>query len=489
MHIEAVILHLENILIQTGARTAKANPAPGAEAVVRYCEDKGLRLAIVSHESHASVQKILDQLPFIRQSDLCVVCGLADHTARSSISDPVQLAAAKMKLPLDRVLAVAGDSAFLHDARKQGATTVLIDPSAPAENNTVKGHHLISDLEKLISIARLGIPLPAGKLPNDLLREFLNQFIFDDPSIIINPGVGEDTAAVNVEPEEVLVLKSDPITFATDSIGQYAVLINANDIATSGAKPRWLLTTLLFPSGVTPSEIRQVIEDLKIFCRKWDITLCGGHTEITDAVTRPVVTGMMAGTVSRNRLIDKRNMAPGDRVLLTKGVAVEGTAIIAREFGDRLKSLGMKDSEIDSGRRFLANISIITEARIAAESNATSAMHDVTEGGLATAVEELGIAGGHRIKINMDTIPVFSQTGKICQLLDIDPLGLIGSGSLLVCCREAACDNLMAAIAKAGIDVTCIGEVLQPGCGITAEKDRQPIPWPQFETDEITRLF
>jgi len=116
-------------------------------------------------------------------------------------------------------------------------------------------------------------------------------------------------------------------------------------------------------------------------------------------------------------------------------------------------------------------------------------MHDVTEGGLATAVEELGIAGGHRIKINMDTIPIFSQTGKICQLLDIDPLGLIGSGSLLVCCREVACKDLMAAIGKAGIDVACIGEVLQPGQGIMAEKDKQPAPWPQFETDEITKLY
>ncbi len=489
MHIEAVIFHLENTLIQNGVRTDEAIPAPCAEAVVRYCEDKGLRLAIVSHESRPSVQKMLDQLPFISQSNLGAVVGLEDLTARRSVSDPVQLAAEKMKLPLDRVLAVAADAEFLRNAQKAGAITVVIDPSAPPENDTVEGHRRISDLEKLIPIARLGIPLPAGKLPNDLLREFLNQFVFDDPSIIINPGVGEDTAAVNVEPEEVLVLKSDPITFATDSIGQYAVLINANDIATSGAKPRWLLTTLLFPSGVTPSEIGLVIEELKIFCKKWDITLCGGHTEITDAVTRPVVTGMMAGTVSRSRLIDKRNMAPGDRVLLTKGVAVEGTAIIAREFGDRLKSLGMNDSEIDSGRRFLANISIITEARIAAESKATSGMHDVTEGGLANAMEELSIAGGHRIKINMDTIPVYSQTVKICQLLDIDPLGLIGSGSLLICCREAACDNLMAAIGKAGIDVTCIGEVLQPGSGITAEKDRQPVPWPQFETDEITRLF
>jgi len=489
MHFEAVVLHLENTLIQTGSRTDKANPAPGAEAVVRYCGDKGLRLAIVSHESRWSVQKMLDQLPFISQSDLGVVVGREDLTVRGSARDPVQLAAEKMNIPLDRILAVAGDPALLRNAQNNGATTVVIDPSAPAENNTVKGHLHIPHLEKLIPIARLGMPLPTGKLPNDLLREFLNQFIFNDPSIIINPGVGEDTAAVNVEPEEVLVLKSDPITFATDSIGQYAVLVNANDIATSGAKPRWLLTTLLFPPGVTPSEISQVIDELKIFCGKWDITLCGGHTEITDAVTRPVVTGMMAGTVSRSRLIDKRNMAPGDRVLLTKGVAVEGTAIITREFGGRLKSLGMNDSEINKGRRFLANISILTEARIAAESEATSAMHDVTEGGLASALEELGIAGGHRLKINMDTIPVYPQTRMICQLLDIDPLGLIGSGSLLICCREAGCQDLLAAIGKAGVDITCIGEVLQPGRGIIAEKDRQPAPWPQFETDEITRLF
>ena len=321
------------------------------------------------------------------------------------------------------------------------------------------------------------------------IMKFLNQFIFDDPSIIINPGVGEDTAAVNVDPEEVLVLKSDPITFATDSIGQYAVLINANDIATSGAKPRWLLTTLLFPSGVTPSEISCVFDELKTFCRKWDITLCGGHTEITDAVTRPVVTGMMAGTVTRNNLIDKRNMAAGDRVLLTKGVAVEGTAIIAREFGDRLKNFGMNKSEIGISRQFLANISILTEAKIAAQFEATSAMHDVTEGGLATALEELGIAGGHRIKIDMDSIPVYAQTRKIGQLLNIDPLGLIGSGSLLICCREAGCEALMAAIGKAGIAVTCIGEVLEPGCGITAEKNKRPTPWPQFEADEITKLY
>ena len=533
MRIEAVILHLESTLIKSDSREAGdarsgigcpgeisildyihgitasgkknrilasleeygmevvsgAKLTPGIGDIAGYFDRKGLQMAVVSHLCRASVDNVLDKLASGAGPDFGFILCLEELLENPAAGDGVQLAAKRLGVPVDRILAVSGDPSFLSGCQKSGAITVLIDPAAPAENDTVDGHIRISDLEKLIAVARMGIPLPTGKLPNDLLRKFLDQFVFNDPSIIINPGVGEDTAAVDVEPEEVLVLKSDPITFATDSIGQYAVLINANDIATSGAKPRWLLTTLLFPSGVTPSEISQVIDELKVFCRKWEITLCGGHTEITDAVTRPVVTGMMAGTVGRNQLIDKRNMAPGDRVLLTKGVAVEGTAIIAREFYARLKGLGLKPSEIDSAAEFLANISIIPEAQIAAGFDATSAMHDITEGGLATALEELSIAGRHRIKINVDTIPVYDQTRKISKLLDINPVGLIGSGSLLICCRDNACGDLIKAIGKAGIEVTCIGEVLKPGQGIVAEKDKKPVPWPQFETDEITKLF
>jgi hydrogenase maturation factor/phosphoglycolate phosphatase-like HAD superfamily hydrolase len=533
MHIQAVLFQLEGTLIQPGSQDPDATkasigcpaessttefirnlpdaenkkralstlerlelkaaddtkPSSGADALMRYLKMKDLRLAIVSHGCEASVHKVLNMLSFMSRSDLDAIISREESLPQNSSIDPIQLAVEKMNLPPDQVLVVAGDPAIIRDAQKIGAVTVFFEPSVSADETRADRPFQISHLEELIPIVRMGIPLPAGKLPNDLLREFLNQFVFDDSSILITPSVGEDIAAVNVEPEEVLVLKSDPITFATDSIGQYAVLINANDIATSGAKPRWLLTTLLFPCGVTPSEIRKVINELKVFCRQWDITLCGGHTEITDAVNRPVVTGMMAGTVARRDLIDKRNMASGDRVLLTKAVAVEGTAIIAREFGDRLKDLGMADSDVDSCRRFLTNISIITEAQIAAESKATSAMHDVTEGGLATAVEELSIAGGHKLKIEMETIPVFAQTRKICRLLGINPLGLIGSGSLLICCREAGCENLMKAIRKGGIDVTCIGEVLEKGQGITSAQGPQAAAWPKFEADEITRLF
>ena len=468
---------------------ADSKSPPGTTELLRYLKLKKLCLAVFSHGSPAFVDQLLQNLSSVGNLNFNPVISRVELMAQIPIANAVQLAMQKLKQAPDQVMVVTGDPIILRQAQKAGAVAVFFEPALSPEMAEDESSYQISQLDQLKHIVRLGTPLPAGKLPNDLLREFLNQLDFNDPSILINPGIGEDTAAVDVESEEVLVLKSDPITFATDAIGQYVVLINANDIATSGAKPRWLLTTLLFPCGVTPSEIHQVIKELKEFCGRWEITLCGGHTEITDAVTRPVVTGMMAGTVARRNLIDKRNMAPGDRVLLTKGVSVEGTAIIAREFGDRLAELGLADSEIERCRQFLANISIITEAQMAAQSGATSAMHDVTEGGLATALEEMSIAGGHRIKIEMDAIPVFAETRKICRLLGIQPLGLIGSGSLLICCREAGCKSLTETIRKCGIDVSCIGEVLDSGQGISAVKKGQSIDWPQFEVDEITRLF
>jgi hydrogenase expression/formation protein HypE len=477
---------LERLALEAAANS---KPAPGAPQIVRYLKLKKLRLAIISNGSPAAAQKTLANLPEVNASDFDPVISAEEVRAHGPDANLVQWAARQMDLPPGQILVVTGDAAIRRAGQKAGAETVFLTRPATTEPAAVARPFQISHLDALKPIVRLGIPLPAGKLPNDLLREFLNQFVFADPSILINPGIGEDTAAVDVAAEEVLVLKSDPITFATDSIGQYAVLINANDIATSGAKPRWLLTTLLFPCGVTPSEIRQVIDELKEYCRRWEITLCGGHTEITDAVARPVVTGMMAGTVARRNLIDKRRMAQGDRVLLTKGVAVEGTAIIAREFGDRLKEMGLAESEVERCRQFLSDISILKEAQMAAKSRDTSAMHDITEGGLATAVEELSIAGGHRIKIDMDAIPVFEETQKICRLLNIQPLGLIGSGSLLICCRQAGCQQLMDKIRKGGIEVTCIGEVQEKGQGVLAVKGGQPATWPDFEVDEITRLF
>ena len=156
----------------------------------------------------------------------------------------------------------------------------------------------------------------------------------------------------------------------TDEISQYAVLVNANDIATSGAAPRWFLASLLFPCGATADAILTLLSDLRQVCRRWGITLCGGHTEITDAVTRPVVSGSLIGTVRRDRLIDKRAMRPGDAVLMTKAAGIEGTSILARERGDRLRRLGMTKAEIETCCRFLSRISVLEEARIPPQARA-----------------------------------------------------------------------------------------------------------------------
>ena len=336
---------------------------------------------------------------------------------------------------------------------------------------------------------RGGLPLKAGKLPNDILQEYLRQFRFEDASLLINPGVGEDIAAVDVARSDVLVLKSDPITFATDAIGRYSVLVNANDIATAGARPRWFLTTLLLPCGITPSGVRRIMQELAAVCHQQDIVLCGGHTEITDAVRRPVVIGMMAGCVSRKDLIDKKQMAPGDWVLVTKGAAVEGTAIIAREFAQKLRARGMRPEQIDISRGYLDQISILEEARLAAAKHMATAMHDVTEGGLATALGELSMAGGHHIDVDMEKIPVLPQTSEICVLFNLNPLGLIGSGSLLICCRPEHGRDLMEVIGSAGIQVTRIGTVQAPGSGIRAFYNGKPAEWPTFDVDEITKLF
>lgn len=345
------------------------------------------------------------------------------------------------------------------------------------------------DARRLMHRIRMELPLAAGKLPNAWLAEFLHEFRFEDPSLLINPGVGEDIAAVDVRGEEVLILKSDPITFATDAIGQYAVLVNANDIATAGADPRWLLATLLFPPGTTPADIRGVLADLSSFCRRWGVTLCGGHTEITDAVSRPVVCGMMAGRVRRRKLVDKRLMRPGDVLFMTKAAGIEGTAILAREFAARLKRLGISAALLARARSFLRHIPILPEARAAAACPGVSAMHDVTEGGVATAVAELAAAGGCTLEVDLAHIPVRPETRRLCRLLGLDPLGLIGSGSLLIACRPRHAPRLERTIREAGIEITRIGEVGRKGGGVRGMRRGRPVPWPRFEVDEIARLF
>ena len=466
-----------------------SRPANHAEHTVKKLREEGFKVGILTRNSRAAVERSLENFHSLTEADFDLIITRDTPVPIKPSPRGVELFAEKMDVPVSDVLVVGDFRLDIEAGAAAGAVTVLLDHGLSEAPFTISPDFRIGSLHQLMAIIRLGIPITGGKLPNDLLEVFLADVEIEDPSVIIAPGVGQDTAAVDIEKQQILILKSDPITFVSEAIGDFAVLVNANDIVTSGARPRWFLTTLLFPTGTTPAFIRHIMRELQEVCRRWGITLCGGHTEVTDAVARPVVTGTLIGTVTRDRLIDKQNMRPGDAVLLTKGVAVEGTAIIAREFSEKLQSMGMSAEAIQKAAAFLERIGVIEEARIAADHSGTSAMHDVTEGGLATALYEISCAGKHRIRIHVDRISVFPETDAICRLLRLHPLGLIGSGSLIICCREAGVDDLLKRLRQSGIETACIGQVIAAGRGIEALDNGKPAHWPAFDADELTRLF
>jgi hydrogenase maturation factor len=333
-------------------------------------------------------------------------------------------------------------------------------------------------------------PLPVGKLPPDLLAAILSRERIDDPRVILGPGIGLDCAVIDTG-ERLTVYKSDPITFATDQIGYYLVHVNANDIATTGARPLWLLVTLLLPEETTTAELpNDIMAQVYDACRDLGVTVIGGHTEITAGLARPIAIGTMIGDVARGGLISPRGATAGDRVLLTKGVPIEATALLAREFPARLRGV-LTESEIDAAQNYLfqPGIGVTRDARVAIAAGRVMAMHDPTEGGVITALWELALASEKTLLIDPENILVPSLARRVCEAFDIDPLSAIASGSLLITTPPGDARAIRAALDGEAIACTDIGEVLDGPATVerTTAVGRQT--WPRPEVDAITKAF
>ncbi|MEZ4767531.1 MAG: AIR synthase family protein [Caldilineales bacterium] len=333
--------------------------------------------------------------------------------------------------------------------------------------------------------------LPAGKLPHALLDQLLRRFPTRDPRLIVGPQMGEDAAVIDFG-DTYLVAKTDPITFAADAIGWYAVNVNANDIAVMGAAPRWFLATILLPERSATAALAETIySQIADACDELGVALAGGHTEITVGLERPIVAGFMLGEVARERLVRSSGVQPGDVLILAGSVPVEGTALIAREKESELLAKGVDPAVVQRAHGFLHDpgISVVRAAHLAVQTVPVHAMHDPTEGGLATGIWEVAQASGVGMAVDFDAVLVPVESQAVCGAFGLDPMGTIASGALLLAVAPADAACLLDAFHASGLPASQIARAIGPGMTLTAKRRGQAVAFPRFRVDEIARLF
>jgi hydrogenase expression/formation protein HypE len=336
----------------------------------------------------------------------------------------------------------------------------------------------------------MDFPLPLGKLPPELLARLLAKAPVSDPRVLLGPGIGLDCAVIDLG-TQVLVFKSDPITFATDDIGWYAVQINANDVATTGADPRWMLATLLLPEKqTTPALAEKIFDQLVRAANDLQISVVGGHTEVTYGLNRPILVGTLIGEVQRENLVTPAAVQPGDRLLLTKGVPIEGTALLAREFPGRLRP-ELSEAEIETAAAYLyqPGISVVRDARIATRAGRVTAMHDPTEGGLASALWELAEASGRRLWFEPQSVPVPPLAQRVCAVFGLNPLATIASGALLMTVAATDAHAICSALRAEGIACVEIGQVQAGSPGVWVAQAGQEVLFPRPQRDAIASVY
>lgn len=296
-----------------------------------------------------------------------------------------------------------------------------------------------------------------GKIPNDILKDIiLDKIKYNRKEVMVRPGIGEDCCAIDLG-RELCVLSSDPVTGAANEIGRLAVLINCNDIASSGAEPLGLMVTLLAPPGTTEAELNKVMGQLCETANALNIDILGGHTEITDAVNRFVIMSTAVGKTRKETLVTTAGAKPGDHIVLTKSAGMEGTAIIASDKEEELKQ-HLSEGVVERAKTFIERVSAVKEGRIAGEFRVNS-MHDVTEGGILGALWEVAEASEVGVEVWEEKIPVEKETAEICDYYGIDPMKLISSGCMLITCKDG--DALVKVLSENGVNAAVIGTITE----------------------------
>ncbi|MDI7261230.1 MAG: AIR synthase family protein [Thermodesulfobacteriota bacterium] len=336
--------------------------------------------------------------------------------------------------------------------------------------------------------------MKSGKLDVDLLKKVLKRYSIIDPTVIVGPKIGEDAAVIDLGKEmtHYWVITSDPITFTTEEIGYYGVVVNINDIATRGATPKYFLATLLFPEeGSDQKLIHKVFRQIHDACHRFNISFIGGHTEITPGLERIILSGHMIGEVKKEKLVKTSGAKSGDFLLLIKGVCIEGTSIIAREKEKELLAKGFSPSLIRNAKSFIfePGIDVLQAAQIACRSATVHSMHDPTEGGLINGIVEMALASEKEFEVDLEKAFIYEESRILCGEFGIDPLGTIASGSLLLTLSPKDLPALQKAFQRVPIPIRVIGRVKRGPARALASEGKKRKELKHLARDEILKIY
>lgn len=301
--------------------------------------------------------------------------------------------------------------------------------------------------------------LPKGKIPPNILTGLVFTHLGakrDD--VILGPSLGEDGALSRIG-DKILVSSMDPITGAVERIGWLAVNVNANDIATFGIHPLFFSSCILLPERSGEETLEAICREMDLAAKKLGIAIIGGHCEVTLELQRPIVAGCCMGVTEEGRYVTSSGSRPGDKLILTKGAGIEGTAVLADERRLDLQEC-FDEPFLKSAEAFYDHISVVEEAVLAYNTGGVEAMHDPTEGGIAGGIHELADAASLGVKVFQENVPIAPETREICSFFQIDPLQLISSGALLISADRHRADEITENISRHGIQASMIGEFL-----------------------------
>lgn len=327
----------------------------------------------------------------------------------------------------------------------------------------------------------VGESLKVGKLSGERLQGLiLSKLGYRRSDVLVHAGLGEDSAIVDFG-DEVCIVSTDPITGAAEGIGELAVHISCNDIAANGGHPVGVQVLLLLPEGTVDATIAHIMEEIAQTASLLQVEVLGGHTEITSKVSDVVVAVTAIGRAKKNAYVTSSGAKPGDSLVISKGVGIEGTAIILREFAEQFP-----DVQRHCVNEFLGNLSVVKEGLKAAEFG-VHAMHDMTEGGLLGAATEMACASNVGIQIFEESVPISDVTKLVCERLKLDPLALLSSGSMLMAGPDG--EGLVMCLQEAGVSAAIIGEVTAEQKYVVVRKNGERQNIPSFVPDELWRLY